>query len=165
MGKGVMTNRTCNGPRKNKANLGEVPSVKCQVGQAGRQVPGVFLLQTSRFTLQTRPKAVRAKQTQFPATPGGRGSGGWGRGPIVRNKANSTIADFGLRIGDRAQPCGWPPDHGQLYKQTQLAGANRAKQSQFSPRRQDRQRFGGKGLMVNRTVYRPRQNKANAGEV
>ncbi len=40
-----------------------------------------------------------------------------------------------------------------------------AKQSQFRPRRQERQRLGGKGLMVNRTFDRPRQNKPNSGEV
>ena len=39
-----------------------------------------------------------------------------------------------------------------------------AKQSQFPPRRQERQRLGEKGVMVNSTFDRPRQNKANSGE-
>jgi hypothetical protein len=42
-----------------------------------------------------------------------------------------------------------PPGHGG------------AKQSQFPPRRQEGQRLGGKGVMVNSTFDRLRQNKAN----
>ncbi len=83
------------------------------------------------------------------ARPGGRGAWGFAQtnpipaimpirrsavpgGQIVRNKANSSIADFGLRIqGSLAagHPHG-PPGQGRLYKQTQLARANRGKQSQ-----------------------------------
>jgi hypothetical protein len=80
-----------------------------------------------------------AKQTQTWALLGYLGQGGASR-TILPNKANS-----GMVVG-RAQRL--------LYKQ-----------SQFPPRRQDGQRLGGQGVMVNRTVYRPRQNKANSGEV
>jgi hypothetical protein len=38
-----------------------------------------------------------------------------------------------------------------------------AKQTQLPAEQKEGQRFGGKGFMVNRTVYRPRQNKANFG--
>jgi hypothetical protein len=38
---------------------------------------------------------------------------------------------------------------------------NCAKQTQFRQREKKRQVLGGKGFMVNRTVYRPRQNKAS----
>jgi hypothetical protein len=38
-----------------------------------------------------------------------------------------------------------------------------AKQTQLPAEQKEGQRFGGKGVMVNRTVYRPRQNKANSG--
>jgi hypothetical protein len=41
---------------------------------------------------------------------------------------------------------------------------NCAKQTQFPPRRQEGQRLGGKGVMVNSTCDRPRQNKANLGK-
>ncbi len=54
----------------------------------------------------------------------------------MQNEANSPIADFGLRIADSRQTCGGTPPagrraRGRLYKQTQLAGANRAKRTQF----------------------------------
>jgi hypothetical protein len=41
--------------------------------------------------------------------------------------------------------------------------SDRAKQTQFPPQRLEGQRLGGKGVMVNSTFDRPRQNKANSG--
>jgi hypothetical protein len=139
-----------------------------------------------------------------------------GRGLREQNVQNEPNARSGaprrclrLRIGDcrasLAMTCcgsGTSLSRGQLYKQTQLAGANRAtsprcpasgnkansrragrglgtgvpscpsglavncaKQSQFRQREKKRQGLGRKGVMVNSTSDRPRQNKANLGEV
>jgi hypothetical protein len=71
-----------------------------------------------------------------------------------QNKANSPIADCGLRNGygrTAARPASLR--RGQLYKQTQFPGAGKK-----------RQVLGGKGLMVNSTFDGPRQNKANLGK-
>jgi hypothetical protein len=105
MGKGVMTNRTCNGPRKNKANLGEVPSVKCQVlSRAGRaSSPGS--LPTSNFTLHTSDSAEgRSCQTNpIPGYAGGTRPGGMGSG--TNRAKQSQFYDCGFRIADwRSSP-------------------------------------------------------------
>jgi hypothetical protein len=95
-------------------------------------------LQTSHFTLHTRPKAVRAKQSQFPPEQR-EGQVSCRKGVMVnrtcnrlrQNKANSSIADCGFWIADSGslRP-GASAGAGRLDKQTQLARANCAKQSQ-----------------------------------
>jgi hypothetical protein len=90
----------------------------------------------------SRPGVSRAecdKQSRTSASWGIWGSGGSSRA-ILPNKANSPIRPAASA--------------GHLYKQ-----------SQFPPRCQDRQGLGRKGVMVNSTSDRPRQNKANLGEV
>ncbi len=56
-GKGVTTNRTCKEHWKNKANLGEVSSVKCQVLSRASRAPSPGSLPTSNFTLHTSNSA------------------------------------------------------------------------------------------------------------
>ena len=73
----LCTGDACVAPTIRLRTVAEPPPRMCEtkpIGRAGRG-PGLqgFLLQTSHFALQTRPKAVRAKQTQFGA-------------PIARNK-------------------------------------------------------------------------------
>jgi len=64
-------------------------------------------------TWRMHHRGISCKTKPISGEPGGRGQ------PIVSNKANS-------------RQRGWPG--ARLYKQTQLAGANRAKQSQFPGR-------------------------------
>ncbi len=82
-----------------------------------------------------------AKQSQFPATPGGTGPGG--RGTTAQNKPNSRRRRVGpgLRDGGR----------GVLYKQTQ-----------FGPGPCEGQVLYGQGVMVDYTCRGLRQNKANS---
>ncbi len=93
-----MTNWSRKRPPQNKANLKrslkfQVPSFKLEKQMVG----------TSNFALYTRPKAVRAKRTQFPAgpratRPTGQGGGNsakqsqfwrrWGIWVVLRHKVN-----------------------------------------------------------------------------
>ncbi len=71
-----------------------------------------------------------------------------GTGTTAPNKANS-----------RREACG--TNKANSARVVLPHGVKGAKQSQFSAGGQDRQVFGGKGVMVNWTCNRPRQNKAN----
>jgi hypothetical protein len=98
----------------------------------------------------------------------GQGPGNGGRGSCT-NKANSK---------GRHRPSGWSPRHiapnkanlAQRQVRTSAgkvrgpapAGRNRAKQSQFDPKRQTGQVLWAKGLMVSYTYTGPQQNKANS---
>jgi len=66
---------------------------------------------------------------------------------LVQNKANSRQPGHGLGIGVPSYPSALPIDC--------------AKQTQFPAAGKKRQVLGRKGVMVNRTVYGSRQNKAN----
>jgi hypothetical protein len=89
----------------------------------------------------------------------------------VRNKANSRRCRVGrgLRDGGRGS-CPNKANLAQRRVRTgggQMvspapAGTNRAKQSQFAPKRQTGQVLLGKGFMVNYSCTSPRQNKANS---
>jgi len=110
-------------------------------GQAGSVGGGVLYKQTQFLALRRSGdrrsgEGNRAKQTQLPPGKVGRGRPTYEE-PTMRNKANPA-----------SRPTAW----GQLYKQ-----------SQFPPRRQDGQRLVQKGVMVNSTFDRLRQNKANSG--
>jgi len=120
----------------------EVLSFRCQVlSRAGRagSLPRPL---TSNFTLYTSNSADGRlyKQTQFP----GLAVFGWPAppgAPAARtNKPN--FPDCGFRIPDSRQTCGTPPaacrTEGRLYKQTQLVGAKRAKQTQSAPAEKNR---------------------------
>jgi hypothetical protein len=102
------------------------------------------------------------------------------RGAIVRNEPNFRRRHVGRGQGawDAGQMCetnpirpglGSPSRRAKDAKRTQFAagrtgtgGTNRAKQSQLAPERNGGQVFGRKGVMMNWTRKRLRQNKANS---
>ena len=128
---------------------------------------------------------MRAKQSRFPALPGGATPGGRGRGGCT-NKANLPIAGCGSRIGDwglgtELRDAPWalvpqgvvvqtnPIGRSKLCKTKPISpcgvgtsGTNRAKQSQFARERQMGQVLLEKGVVVNCTCISPWQNKANS---
>jgi hypothetical protein len=117
-----------------------------------------------------RRRVAVNKPSQFART----GPGGRRARAVVQTKPNQgELGHLGDRTAaGRAQgKCakqtqfarrGRGAGRGILYRQTQFAGTNCAKQTQFPPDQNEGQVLGGKGFMVNRTVYRHRQNKANS---
>ncbi len=103
--------------------------------------PGPIVRQhlVARCRSGNKPNLARLGQGQVP---GGR---------RMRNKANSRQPGRGLGIGVRLSPLCSP---GQLRQTNPIPAAGKK-----------RQVLCGKVFMVNSTVYRPRQNKANLGEV
>jgi hypothetical protein len=188
-GQGVMAERTCKEHWKNKAKLGQAEASGGTVSQGGyscdnASLPGVVpatkpisavrrgtgILPVSLDHRQDADATVRpdggrcAKQTQLPEAGHrggvrlrreGRGLGDVGRGANAPNKPNLHLPG---RIGGAS-----PALHGlHRAKQSQWGGAaDCAKQSQFPPRCQAGQRLARKGVMVNSTSGRLRQNKAN----
>ncbi len=95
------------------------------------------------------------KQSQFPA---GQGVGKGRHGRLCKTNPSCTRREES--VGQAGTPNAvhrvWEPDP----PYTRL---NCAKQTQFPLRGQEGQRLGRKGVMVNSTSDRPRQNKANSG--
>ncbi len=122
------------GRRPREGRMCETKPIRAEVSSVKPEKP---MVGTSNFTLYTRPKAVRAKQSQFPPEQR-EGQVPCRKGVMVnrtcnrlrQNKANFSIADCGFWIADSGslRP-GASAGAGRLYKQTQLARANCAKQS------------------------------------
>jgi hypothetical protein len=167
----------------------EVLRVKCQVSSRAGRPGSLPRLLASNLTLQTPappPTGLLVQTNPFrPRRTGiipvgevgfAWGSESWARRPChympIRRSAfpGEPIVPNKPNFAGRASPGRW-----KYAKRTQFRPArpstappytwlNCAKQSQFRPRRQGRQRLGRQGVMVNRTFDRPRQNKANSGE-
>jgi len=125
-----------------------------------------------RGVLQTNPIPPgrdEARRTNKPNLPPPDGQAGPWLEPIAPNKPNSSRG--GLREPHyssipsfhHSNPMAILPNKANLPGQG-LGDAGRGqlyKQSQFPPRRQDRQGLGREGVMVNSTFDGPRRNKAN----
>jgi hypothetical protein len=131
-------------------------------------VPGPILRNKPNF-----PQTHRAKQSQFARTgPGGRRAravvqtkpippvGRGCRGRNVTNKAK--LRRVGVSGGKGGSSRAILPNKANSPIRPAASADHLYKQSQFPPRCQDRQGLGRKGVMVNSTSDRPRQNKANS---
>ncbi len=96
----------------------------------------------------------RAKRTQLPEARHRRGVRlrRPGRGSGDEGQRRQTNPIWRWCRGGGAGGCQRPPGH------------DGAKQSQFPAEQEEGQRLGGKGVMVNSTFDRPRQNKAKLGQ-
>jgi len=103
------TNPICHPPRWDQRDRSHGTKPIAPLEGVGRERP-----------THEEPRAYRAKQTQFgkPNVQNepnsrrgrvGRGHRDAGRGAIVRNEANFSIADCGLPTADRARTCGGTP--------------------------------------------------------
>jgi hypothetical protein len=95
-------------------------SFKCKVPSVKSGKPDVESPEPSHFKLSAEhrlSRAKRAKRTQFGHSAGDRERN-------VQNEANSSIADFGLRIGG-----GFPSGGADRAKRTQFRGAGQARRT------------------------------------
>ena len=133
----------------------------------------------SRTPNPRRAEGNRAKQSQCPATPGGTGPGG--RVPWDEMRETNPIRTGAICRGKSCmgKELWWIDRHGTSAKQSQFTPPptgtvggrqgrrwsatrdNRAKQTQFLHEQNEGQVVCGKGVMVNSTFDRPRQNKPN----
>ncbi len=111
LGKRVMVNQTSKRLRKNKANSGIVSSLKCQVNETRRRWLRSHCAKQSQFPPPCRSgdrrsrEGAHAKQSQFPAAPGGPGPGTRRPGACT-TKPNFPAGRWGQR---RTQACGTKP--------------------------------------------------------
>ena len=93
--------------------------------QVARAAAGANHAKQTQFRREDRPGRWPIMQDKAKLGQNGTSGGGASARPIARNRANSPATPGGTRLGERRP-------RGVVYKQTQLAGGNRAKQSQFA---------------------------------
>jgi hypothetical protein len=101
----------------------------------------------------SNPTGIVRNEPNFPALPGGTGSGGWGSGFFPRPSALRPLASLGQSC--KTKPIWLSPQEGRS------PGAKSAKRSQFPRKRPEGQVLCRKRVMVNWTGKRLWRNKAN----